>query len=80
MGVPLSIRLDDDVRQELEAHAASKGVGLATLLRDLAAEAAREVRQQRIRAATQAVGDYVATSPQARGFCEDWGGALSDGW
>jgi hypothetical protein len=45
MGVPISIRLDDDVRSELEAQARARGVGLATLLRDLATEAAREGRR-----------------------------------
>jgi hypothetical protein len=41
MGVPISVRLDDDVRDELEAQVRSRGIGLATLLRDLAIEAAR---------------------------------------
>jgi hypothetical protein len=47
MGVPISIRLDDDVRDELETQARSRGVRLATLLRDLATEAAREARRLR---------------------------------
>jgi hypothetical protein len=34
--MPISIRLDDEVRDELEAQARSRGIGLATLLRDLA--------------------------------------------
>jgi hypothetical protein len=29
MGVPISIRLDDHVRTELEAQAQSRGIGLA---------------------------------------------------
>lgn len=33
MGLPVSIRLDDDVRDELEAQARSRGIGLATTLR-----------------------------------------------
>jgi integrase len=40
--VPISIRLDGDVRDELEAQARSRGIGLATLLRDPATEAARQ--------------------------------------
>jgi predicted transcriptional regulator len=73
MGVPVSIRLDDDVRNELEAQARARGVGLATFLRDLATQAAREARRARIRAESEAVGRYVASSSEAREFYEDWG-------
>ncbi len=45
MGVPISIRLDGDVRDELEAQARRNGVGLATLLREVATGAARDVRR-----------------------------------
>lgn len=79
MGVPVSIRLDDDVRHELEAQARSRGIGLATLLRDLATEAAREARRNRIREASAAVGAHVATSAEARAFYEEWGTPSSDG-
>jgi hypothetical protein len=41
MGVPISIRLDDDVRVELEAQVRARGIGLATLLRDVATKAAQ---------------------------------------
>jgi hypothetical protein len=51
MGMPVSIRFDDDVRVELEMQARSRGIGLATLLRHLATEAAREARRTRIREA-----------------------------
>lgn len=78
MGVPISIRLDDEVRDELEAQARSRGIGLATLLRDLATEAARESRRARIRAESEAVGRYVASSPEARAFYEDWGTPRAD--
>jgi predicted transcriptional regulator len=73
MGVPISIRLDDDVRSELEAQARARGVGLATLLRDLATDAAREARRARIREASAAVGAHVATSPEGGAFYADWG-------
>jgi hypothetical protein len=73
MGVPISIRLDDDVRDELEAQARSRGVGLATLLRDLATQAAREARKARIREASARVGAYVAGAAEGRAFYEDWG-------
>ena len=68
MGVPISIRLDDDVRHELEGQARSRGIGLATLLRELAARAARETRRARIHAASGAVGRHVDGSPEAQAF------------
>jgi antitoxin component of RelBE/YafQ-DinJ toxin-antitoxin module len=48
VGVPISIRLDDDVRAELEAQAQAHGIGLATLLRDLATRVARDAQRARI--------------------------------
>ena len=73
MGLTVSIRLDDDVRHELETQAKSRGVGLSTLLRDLVTAAAREARRSRIRAASAAIGARLATSPEAQAFYEDWG-------
>ncbi len=73
MGVPVSIRLDDDVRDELEARARARGIGLATLLRDLATEAAREARRTRTREASAAVGAHVSKTPEGEAFCKDWG-------
>lgn len=73
MGVPISIRLDDDVRDELETQARSRGIGLATLLRDLATEAAREAWRARIRQASATVGAYVAGSAEGRAFYDAWG-------
>jgi GNAT superfamily N-acetyltransferase len=73
MGAPISIRLDDNVRTELEAQARARGVGLATLLRELANEAAREAWRARVRAESEAVGARVASSDEARAFYEDWG-------
>lgn len=78
MGLPISIRLDDDVRDELEAQARSRGIGLATLLRDLATEAAREARRTRVREASAAVGAHVATSAPGQAFYEDWGTPRAD--
>ena len=78
MGVPISIRLDDDVRDELEAQARSRGIGLATLLRDLATEAARAARRARVREASAAVGARVATSTPAQAFYEEWGTPRTD--
>lgn len=73
MGIPISIRLDDDVRDELEAQARARGIGLSTLLRDLATEAAHAAKRARIRQASEAVGAYVASSPEAAAFYEEWG-------
>ncbi len=61
MGVPISIRLDDDIRDELEAQAHARGVGLSTLLRELATKAARDARRARIREASAEVGRQVQT-------------------
>lgn len=73
MGIPISIRLDDDVRDELESQARARGVGLATVLRDLATEAARNGRRERIRKASEKVGSHVADSAEGKAFYEDWG-------
>lgn len=78
MGVPISIRLDDDVRDELEVQARARGVGLATLLRDLATQAAREARRTRIREASAQVGRTVAGSVEGRAFYEGWGTPRAD--
>ena len=78
MSAPISIRLDDDVRNELEAQARARGIGLATLLRDLATEAAREARRARIRQASAAVGAHVATSAEGQAFYEEWGTPRAD--
>lgn len=78
MSNPISLRLDDDVREELEAEARSRGIGLATLLRDLATEAAREARRARIRKASAAIGAHVAASAEARAFYEGWGTPRAD--
>ena len=78
MGVPISIRLDDDVRSELEDQAQSRGIGLATLLRELATQAARDARRARIREASSAVATHVAGSAEARAFYESWGTPNAD--
>ncbi len=66
------------MRDELEAQARSRGIGLATLLRDLATEAAREARRSRIRQASAAIGTHVATSAEGRAFYEEWGTPRAD--
>jgi hypothetical protein len=57
---------------------ALRGVGLATLLRDLATEAAHEARRTRIRQASAAIGARVATLAEAHAFYEGWGTPQTD--
>jgi antitoxin component of RelBE/YafQ-DinJ toxin-antitoxin module len=73
MGAPISVRLDDEVRRELETQARDRGIGLSTLLRELATRAAREAEDARIREASAAVARYVRSSKEAQEFMEDWG-------
>jgi hypothetical protein len=73
MGSPVSVRLDETVQEILEDAARERGIGLSTYLRELAAAEARRVRRERIRAQSRAVAEYLATSPEARSFYEDWG-------
>jgi hypothetical protein len=79
MSAPISIRLDDEVRQTLESEAQSRQIGLSTLLRQIATEAARQVKRKRIREQSEAVGRYVASSPEAAEFCEFWGTPRQEG-
>ena len=65
MGAPVSVRLDDDVRRTLEGEAKDRGVGLATYLRQIAAEAARDARRKHIRG-QRAVSPLVAATSKAR--------------
>ena len=73
MGHPVSIRLEEDIRSTLEGAARERGIGLATYLRELAANEARRVRRERIRAQSRAVGAYVASSPDGQAFYAQWG-------
>jgi len=77
MITPVSVRLDEDVKEVLEQEARHHQMGLSSYLRQIATEAAGRVRRERIRRQSQAVGEYVQESPQARGFYEDWGGLLT---
>jgi predicted transcriptional regulator len=73
MSMPISIRLDDDIRVTLEAEAKARSVGLSAYLRELATSEAKRVRRERIRQQSQAVGEYLTSSPEAKAFYEDWG-------
>ncbi len=78
MNAPVSVRLDPNVRETLEAEAKAQGIGLATYLRRLASDAAREARRARIRAGSAAVARHIAENPEAREFVEDWSGGPED--
>lgn len=73
MAALISVRLDDDVKEMLEAEARARKIGLSTYLRQIATETAMRLRRQRIRAQSRAVGEYVAAAPEAAAFYEDWG-------
>jgi len=73
MGMPVSIRLADEVRETLEEEARERGVGLSALLREIATAEARRVRKERIRRRTEELGRYIASNPEAKEFFEDWG-------
>jgi hypothetical protein len=73
MPAPISIRLDDDVREALEAEARARHIGLSSYLRQIAAETAARLRRERIRAQSRAVAEYVAGSIEAAQFYREWG-------
>jgi hypothetical protein len=73
MAAPISIRLDEDVREMLEVEARSRRIGLSTYLRQIATETATRLRREQIRTQSRAVGEYVAESPEAAAFYQEWG-------
>jgi len=79
MRAPISVRLDDHVRQELEAQARARNIGLSTLLREIASEAARQAKRKCIREQSETVGRCVATHPEASEFYEFWGMPRAEG-
>jgi predicted transcriptional regulator len=73
MSMPISVRLDDAVRAELEKTAQEEGKPLSALIRDALTDFARDMRRARIRSASAAVAEHAATDPEARAFLTDWG-------
>lgn len=73
MAAPISVRLDDDVRETLEAEARARHIGLSAYLREIATETAMRLRRERIRAQSRAVGEYVKDTPEAAAFYQEWG-------
>ena len=78
MSAPMSIRLDDAVRAELEQTAKETGKSLSVVVRDALTEIALEMRNARIRKAAEAVAAHVAANPEARAFFEGWGAPTTD--
>jgi hypothetical protein len=70
MTAPISIRPDESVRTTPESEAREHGNGRATYLRQLATDAAREVRRKNVRPQSAAMARQIAASPEARDFAE----------
>ena len=79
MTAPVSLRLDDDVRRTLEADARARGVGLSTRLRQIAAAAAADIRRERIRAESEAVGRFLAADADAAALLDGLGAPPIEG-
>jgi GNAT superfamily N-acetyltransferase len=79
MVMPVSIRLDENVRAALDEEARARGVGLSTYLRQVATETAHRLRRERIRRQSKAVGEHAARSPEAAEFYEAWGTPRTEG-
>lgn len=73
MTSPVSVHLEADVRETPEAEAQSQGAGPAALLHRTAVDAARDVRRERMNAASEAVARHIAKSPDAKAFTKFWG-------
>jgi hypothetical protein len=69
------IRLDDEVRATLTAEAEARGIGLSAYTCQLTEAEAKRLIRVRIRAESEAVARYIASSPEAQAFREDWGSA-----
>ena len=76
--MPISVRLDDAVRAELERAAQEKGKPLASLVREALTGLAPEIRRARIRKASAAVATHVVGDPKAQAFLADWGTPTAD--
>jgi predicted transcriptional regulator len=77
--MPVSVRLDDEVRATLDEEARARGMGLSTYLRQVATETAHQLRRDRIRRQSRPVAEYVARSPEAAEFYEAWGTPRAEG-
>ncbi|MFT8806684.1 ribbon-helix-helix protein, CopG family [Gluconobacter aidae] len=74
MASPLSIRLDERLRTDLEQEAKARGIPLSQLIRDLLETGAKSARRDRIRRDSARVADYVAATPSALALFDEAGG------
>jgi hypothetical protein len=72
MAALVSVLLDDDFRETLEAEARARHIGLSTYLGQVAVATAARLRRERICGQSRAVGDYVTTSGEAAAFYDEW--------
>lgn len=75
---PISLRLDPEVRMLLERDASAHGMGLATYLRDLATQRAREIRKAAIRAQSRELGERARGSAEVETFYEEVGSSAPE--
>lgn len=73
MSKTVTIRLRTADRDILEAEARERGMGISTLMRDLAEAEARRLHRASIRAEGQRIVDYVRRSPGADAELSDLG-------
>jgi hypothetical protein len=78
MSNPISVRLDDDVREILEEDAEEQHLGLGTYLRQLASTHAKALWKARVRAESKRIGELYAVDPKAREFHDELGTPLND--
>ncbi|MDE3129925.1 MAG: CopG family transcriptional regulator [Acidobacteriota bacterium] len=74
----LTIRLPDGAREQLEAEAARRGVGLSTLVPELAEAEARRVEHERVMADWEPVLAHIADDPGARDELDMYGTPVAD--
>ncbi|MCE2576753.1 hypothetical protein [Komagataeibacter sp. FNDCR2] len=79
MTSPLSIRLDDRLRDDLEREASARGVPLSRLVRELLEEGVSLARRERIRADGARVAAYAAAAPEARALFDGASGGQGHG-
>lgn len=78
MAETLTIRLDAEDREVLEAVARGQGKGLSTFVREIAQAEARRVRRKTIRAEGDRVVAHLAQDAQARNELDALGTPQTD--
>lgn len=78
MAETLTIRLDADDREVLEAAARGQGKGLSAFVREIAETEARRMRREAIRADGELVVAHLLAHPEARTELDEFGTPMSD--